>query len=265
MLLDEVAVGTRSIQGAALARAIVESLVDREAQLLVTTHYAELKALPTRDARCENASLGFDLEGLSPTYQLTPNTPGSSSALSVAERLGLPAELLQRAAGLLDPSAARLDRLLAQLDEDRRQVAQKREALELEHARVRRGRRELDEARAALEAERSALKQRAYDEAVAALRSARAELDRTRKRLRQAADESAVKQADRQLKRLGGIVAEQAPAPPSPPARLATDEELVPGRQVWVPRLGEQVRVLELAGRFVVVQAGSLPDAHRSR
>ena len=82
VLLDEVAVGTDPAEGAALAQAVLEALADRGATAIVTTHYDRLKALPTTDDRFLNASVGFDLERLLPTYELHLGVPGASGAIA---------------------------------------------------------------------------------------------------------------------------------------------------------------------------------------
>lgn len=258
VLLDEVAVGTDPVQGAALARAIVEALADREAMVLVTTHYSELKELPAKDPRFTNASMGFDLERIRPTYEMIPNAPGSSSALSVARKLGLPAELLERAAGLLDPAAAKLDRLLEQLEHDRRLLTAERQTMESERIELTRRRTELDQAERAMEEQRKAFRKRSYDEAVTALRGARDELERSRKRVRKAKREEDLAQVERQINRRAQDVSLHAPQPDAPPSRPAEAAELVCGVEVWVVRLGGVARVVSVDRAGVQVQAGAL-------
>src|SRR5262249_21476948 len=88
VLIDEIAVGTDPEQGAALAQAVLEALASRGVTGIVTTHYERLKALGATDSRFSNASVGFDLARLEPTFKLHLGTPGSSGALAVAQRMG---------------------------------------------------------------------------------------------------------------------------------------------------------------------------------
>ncbi len=97
VLVDEIAADTDPREGAALAAAILEALVARGATVLVTTHLDELKALALTDTTYANARVGFDAERLVPTYQLHLGSPGSSSAIEVAARVGLPAAVVERA------------------------------------------------------------------------------------------------------------------------------------------------------------------------
>src|SRR5690606_28164176 len=86
VLLDEVAAGTDPEEGSALAAAVLEALVARGAAVAVTTHYERLKELAADGGAFENASMGFDLERMEPTFRLRIGVPGPSSALAVARR-----------------------------------------------------------------------------------------------------------------------------------------------------------------------------------
>ncbi len=258
VLLDEVAVGTDPVQGAALARAILEALVDRGAMVLVTTHYPELKGLPSRDPRFSNASMGFDLERVRPTYRVIPDAPGRSSALSVARKLGLPEELLERAAGLLDPAAAKVDRLLAELESERRKVLDERERLASDRIELARRRRELERAEQELARERRAIHEDSHQAAVAALRGARDELERRRRRIRALGRKEELDRASEELDRLAARVSAHAPVAEPPPGRPAEGRDLEVGAHLWVQRLGGLARVLSVDRAQVLVQSGPL-------
>lgn len=97
VLLDEVGAGTDPAEGSALAIALLQYLADRATLTIATTHYGELKALKYQDERFENASVEFDDVSLSPTYRLLWGIPGRSNALSIAQRLGLNAAVIENA------------------------------------------------------------------------------------------------------------------------------------------------------------------------
>ena len=117
VLLDEVAVGTDPAQGAALARAVLEHLVERGCRLAVTTHYTELKAFAAADTRFGNAAV--HLEGGRPTYSVEPGAVGLSHAFRIARRLGLDDGVVDRAESCMDLDARRLSSLLEELEEQR--------------------------------------------------------------------------------------------------------------------------------------------------
>lgn len=122
VLIDELGSGTDPDEGAALSQAILERVLAGGARGLVTTHLAPLKVFASETSGVSNAAMRFDVEALKPTYQLVVGQPGRSYALSIAERLGLPDDLLERAAELLGPEGERLENLLATLEKQRERL-----------------------------------------------------------------------------------------------------------------------------------------------
>jgi len=137
VLIDEIVVGTNPRQGAALAQALLEKLVESGASIVVTTHYGELKELAAGDRRFMNASVSFDVETLAPTYRLHVGAPGASYALEIARNYGVPEDVLARAQALLDERGTTaeglietLQRRTQDLDEERAQLDGARSDLE---------------------------------------------------------------------------------------------------------------------------------------
>ncbi|ABI45823.1 endonuclease MutS2 [Synechococcus sp. CC9311] len=104
VLLDEVGAGTDPSEGTALAIALLRNLANCARLTIATTHFGELKALKYSDSRFENASVSFDSDSLSPTYQLLWGIPGRSNALAIATRLGFDSGVIEQARQLLKPS-----------------------------------------------------------------------------------------------------------------------------------------------------------------
>ena len=134
VLLDELFTGTDPLQGAALAVALLEELTERRSRTVVTTHLESLKTLAFQKDSYANASMGFDIETLSPTYRVTHGLPGSSYAVRIAERLGFPGRIIDRTRRILDGQEHQtVEEILSGL-EDRMQELQ-REQKRLTHAR----------------------------------------------------------------------------------------------------------------------------------
>jgi DNA mismatch repair protein MutS2 len=106
VLLDELGAGTDPTEGTALGEGILKRLVGMGASTVVVTHLSKLKTFAVTRPRVENASMDFDMQTLRPTYRLTVGTVGSSNALEIAERLGLPSPILQDAREALDAESA---------------------------------------------------------------------------------------------------------------------------------------------------------------
>jgi DNA mismatch repair protein MutS2 len=124
VLLDEIVSSTDPSEGTALARAILERLADRRVKTVATTHYSGLKELAANDNRFCNASVEFNLKTLSPTYRLLMGLPGRSSAIDIANRLGLEPSIIDRARELWGREDKSLDALLAEIDRERQKLEQ---------------------------------------------------------------------------------------------------------------------------------------------
>jgi DNA mismatch repair protein MutS2 len=262
VLLDEVAVGTDPAEGAALAQAVLEALAERGATAIVTTHYDRLKALPTQDERFVNASVGFDLERLQPTYELHLGVPGASGAIRVAQRLGVDGDICARATELAGQGQASLEQLLVDLESERQRIAGAREATEVAQRQAERAHDEAEERARRAKAELEHARRGAHDEAVETLRRARAELDRTATVLKRAGGKvtaASVSEAKQKIAEAAKTVHERAPKPEPPPGRAASVEDLKAGVEVWVARLNGRATVLgSPKGKQVAVQAGAL-------
>lgn len=136
VLLDELGGGTDPIEGAALARAILQYLHDRYVKTVATTHYAELKtyALDT-DGVC-NACCEFDISTLKPTYRLLIGVPGRSNAFAIADSLGIPKDIINEAQNYISEEDTRFERVVASLEKARQEA-------EKEHIEVKRLKTEL--------------------------------------------------------------------------------------------------------------------------
>lgn len=113
VLLDEAGAGTDPAEGAALAAAIIDDFRRRGVRLLATSHYAELKQYAHVTEGVVNGAVEFDLATLRPTYRLSVGVPGGSQAFAIAERLGLPATLLDAARARQSDQGAALDASLS--------------------------------------------------------------------------------------------------------------------------------------------------------
>jgi DNA mismatch repair protein MutS2 len=115
VLLDELGAGTDPTEGSALAQALLDHFIGAGALVIATTHYAELKTYAHNAPRARNASVEFDLATLAPTYRLTIGLPGTSQAFAIAERLGLPAALVDDARSRLTMAQQEFETTLASI------------------------------------------------------------------------------------------------------------------------------------------------------
>ena len=267
VLLDELATGTDPREGEALAAGVLDSLCARGGAVAATTHYEGLKALALADTRFRNASVGFDLTTMTPTFRLALDVPGRSSALAVARRFGMPSTVIERAERFLTREDVSFESVVEKLNDERaaldlaRQAADTRER-EAEAARVR--------FESAVEEARQRDRRTVTREAEALLvsvRRAREELRAAQAKLRsKKLDENDIREASRALERVASEVAiggelESLVLPAertqAPRERVRT-ADLKKGSRVWVPRLRAEAEVLDVTGDQVRVAAGPL-------
>ncbi|MGK7345056.1 MAG: endonuclease MutS2 [Candidatus Nitrospinota bacterium M3_3B_026] len=136
-LLDELMVSTDPREGSALAIAVLDRLVERGADVVVTTHFSELKLLAQSQPLYHNVSMEFDKAAAMPTYRMISGAPGESSALAVAERLGMDAEIVAAARTRLEGGDERIEMILEDLARQRTEMERARRQAEaaLEEAR----------------------------------------------------------------------------------------------------------------------------------
>jgi DNA mismatch repair protein MutS2 len=253
-LLDEVGAGTDPDEGAALAMAVLETLLTRGVLVAASTHYPELKAFALNTPGVKNASVEFDNETLRPTYRVHVGLPGASNAFAIASRLGLDAGVLAKAETHLSELHRSLERTLREAERQRTELS-----ASLEEARV----AAVDATKVMSQAEAEADKVR--EQAREALRRAKAEADelilQARRALRQA--ESARDEAskrnlvdDARTALHEAEASRDAATPPAPPAVL---HDIAIGSPVLVAGVSEPGTLLAIDDKGIAeVASGAL-------
>lgn len=115
VLMDEFGSGTDPELGSAIAEAVLESLVNSQTRGIITSHFGNVKLLAEKLNGSVNASMLFDIDSLEPKYSLSVGEPGSSYTFEVAERVGFPKYLIERAKEKVDKDKLKFNRLLAEI------------------------------------------------------------------------------------------------------------------------------------------------------
>ncbi len=255
VLLDELGSGTDPDEGAALSEALLEVLLARRSQTLVSTHIGKLKEFAFRHPRAENACVEFDPQTLAPCYHLIVGMPGESGALVIARRLGMPAAIVERAKERLVRRDEELTKLMADMRHARTEAEKARGAAESRLEDAERMRVEAVEQKRVLEQKSELLEAEAQQSIEERVRNAAKVLERARALVEQlpAAQRGAMEAA---LSELEGELSGSALS-----ARRAEFlAALKKGSFVFVPRYKQRlvVQKVDRAAREVTVQLGNM-------
>ncbi len=251
VLLDELGAGTDPVEGSALARAIIERLLELGVLGVATTHYAELKAFAYATPGVENASVEFDVETLAPTYKLTIGLPGRSNALAIAARLGLSPALIERARAGMAQRDAQVEDLLAGIHRERDAAAAELQRATEVRADAERYRERLAAELREFEARRNEAWQSARDEIEAELRQARSEVRRLRDEFRSVSiSRQWLEEAERRLQETRASLPE---TPPGKPVERAVTTVVEQGPRPLRPGDAVRVRSVGLTGEILAI------------
>lgn len=115
VLLDELGSGTDPAEGSAFAMAVIDYLKDKKCKSIITTHYSEVKAHGYNEEGIETASMEFNVETLSPTYRLLIGIPGESNALTIARRLGVSEEVINKAKSYISDDNKKIEKMISNI------------------------------------------------------------------------------------------------------------------------------------------------------
>jgi DNA mismatch repair protein MutS2 len=258
VILDELGAGTDPQEGAALARAMLAHLMERNITTLVTTHHPELKAYAHTMAGIINASVEFDVRTLRPTYQLTIGIPGRSNAIAIAQRLGLPEAILEAARNEVNPESLRADNMLDDIKRQRNLSHKERQKAEKARAEIHKLRRELAERLEKIEEERREVLAQARAEGELEVEILKRNLESLKRQMKK------VKQPVEALAKIEEKLEEAEEKVIQPVARKTSQAANQPtgalklGEKVILRSLGSQGVITSLGENEAEVQVGSL-------
>ncbi len=255
VLLDELGAGTDPQEGAALAQALLAYLVSHKISAFVATHYPELKTYAHMTDGVVNASMEFNMHSLKPTFHLTQGLPGRSNALLIAERLGLPEEILIEARSGISPDELRTEDLLDEINRQRQLARKARNKAERERQKATKLRQQLSRRMDEIEEERVKTLEEARHEAQEMLENMQVELKQTRRALSKARKPlEVVEPLTKNIQQLEKKVEKPVERHEAPKVR----RPLKVGHKVVVSSLNLEAEVTALGQEEIEVMAGAL-------
>ncbi len=261
VLLDELGSGTDPEEGSALAVSILEFFRQKGTLMMVSPHYNELKNYAYHTACIENGHVEFDERTLKPTYRLHIGVAGSSHALSIAARLGLPKDIVNRARDYKSKfGSSEMETVLSDLNEQLRKSSERERALKKELDETRRMRGQLEKEKKQFNEKRKQILAKAQADAEAMKRSLRVEGESIIKQLKSQFSEtnkdkrqSAINEARK------GISNVHVPdAPVDDERNTLTIDAVATGQVVYVTSLRSLGTVLSIKGNRVTVDINGL-------
>jgi DNA mismatch repair protein MutS2 len=256
VLIDEFGTGTDPQFGGPIAEAVLESLNHKKVKGMVTTHYSNLKIFASNTEGIENASMLFNNVEMKPLYQLEIGKPGSSYAFEIAQKIGLPQNVLNLAKNKVSEGQKKVDTLLVDLEREKREIFETKQKLDKQQRRVNELQAENEKLKSYLEENKKVLIREAKDEAKNIILNANKLVENTISEIKSS---NADKETTRNLRENLNIelkknTVKAEPVKPNPVA----DEELKPGDWVKLTDSETTGQVIELIKDNVVIAIGDL-------
>ncbi len=274
-LIDEFGGGTEPQIGGAIAQAVLKQFNELKMWGVITTHYHNLKQLAEETPGLVNGSMLYDRQRMQPLFRLAIGQPGSSFAIEIARKTGLPEQIIEDAKAIVGSDYVNMDKYLLDIARDRRYWENKRQDIRQKEKRIEELLARYEEEMETLRGKRREIISEARDEARRILDGSNATIERTIREIRSSqADKERTKEARRQLESdrealrnetdaEHPLLDRRIPKPkkkkePKPKQPAAEERPLEEGDNVLLDGAGTVGTVMEITGKNAVVAFGQM-------
>lgn len=185
ILIDEFGGGTEPQIGGAIAEALLNRFHKNETYGVITTHYQNLKHFASEHEGIVNAAMLYDRHMMQPLFQLSIGSPGSSFAIEIAKKIGLPEEVMQEATNKVGADYVNMDRYLLEITRDKKYWEQKRDSIRKREKQLERTIEQYEKELSEIKRKQKEIIQDAKQEATHLISSANAQLEATIREIRE--------------------------------------------------------------------------------
>ncbi len=253
VLMDELGSGTDPNFGGAIAEAILATLVQKRVWGVATTHYYNLKLFAGQRQGIRNAAMRFDERNLVPLFVLDIGKPGSSFALEIARKTGLPNQTLAEAEKLVGSDLAGFEKLVRSLEKERQELSEKIKRMERQESDLKRSLSKYETLSTELEVKKKEILNKAKEEASQLLKQTNREIEKTIRHIKQSKAEK--KETLKVRQGLQSLTNRVTTVPEKP---VKKDEIIEEGDRVRITGQEGSGIVLSVKGKNAIVQFGEL-------
>lgn len=261
VLLDELGSGTDPAEGSAFAMAVIDYLKDKKCKSIITTHYSEVKAHGYNEEGIETASMEFNVETLSPTYRLLIGIPGESNALTIARRLGVSEEVINKAKSYISDDNKKIEKMISNIKDKADELDIMKRQVEFLKEAAQRDKEAFEEKLRVLEKEKNDILKEAYEKADRMMKEmqskAAALVEKIQKEDNKKED---IKNVQKSLNMLRSALQDDKTKTVTEKPKVARKVDFKVGERVFVNSLNQFANILKinLSKETVQVQAGIL-------
>ena len=255
ILIDEFGTGTDPQFGGPIAEAVLESLNHKKVKGMVTTHYSNLKIFAGNTEGIENASMLFNNVEMQPLYMLEVGKPGSSYAFEIAQKIGLPQQVLNLAKNKISAGQKNVDTLLVGLEREKKEILDTRIKLDKRQKQVDSLLTENENLKSYLEENKKVLIREAKDQAKNIILNANKLVENT---IAEIKSNNADKEKTKDLRENLNKELQKNTVKPEVVKPTIADEELKPGDWVKLTDSDTTGQIIEIIKDNVVIGIGNI-------